>query len=198
MNCTSGERTPCEIVSSKQTRRVLRIHERQVEKDALDEQEDADGGKDDANAGHDPVDIRAAGPAKDEEANGDQEGDEEGGDQTALWSPETMQPDAGFHAGIDVPPVPRDAYDDADGDGEEGQAELAEVEMVHFVVDEGEGFEEGVEDAVDDCRVDGGKGDARVEQHEFKGTPEGLDGDGARREAGLVDFRLTAETRVAC
>ena len=41
-----------------------------------------------------------------------------------------------------------DAEEAADPDGEEGQAEFAEVEVVEIDVDEGEDFEEGIVDAV--------------------------------------------------
>lgn len=117
------------------------------------------------------MDVRVACPAEDEEADWDEEGDEEGGDEAALWLAEAVVADRGLDAVVDVPPVPDDAEDDADGDGEEGQAHFAEVEVVHGDVDEGEGFEEGVKDAVDEGGIDCREGDGGVEEDELEGAP---------------------------
>lgn len=197
MNGTGCQGTPEEIVASKQTSCVLGVHQWQVKEDTLDNQEDTNSCDNDTDTRDDPVDIRVTRPSEDEEANGHEKGNEQGGDEAALRATETVKPDAGLDAVVDVPPVPCYADDDADGDGQECQAHFAEVEVVHCVVDEGEGFEEGVEDSVHDGSVDGGEGDAGVQQHEFKGAPESFGGDGPGSEVCLVDFRLALELVVA-
>jgi len=69
--------------------------------------------------------------------------------------------------------------------------------VVHFVVHEREGFEERVEDAVDECGVAGCESDTGVEENELEGAPEGFDSDVAGCKVRLVDFRLCFEIGVA-
>lgn len=55
----------------------------------------------------------------------------------------------------------------ADDDGEEGCAHLAEIEIVDVYVDEGEGFEEGVVDGVNEGGVDVYEENGRVQEGDF-------------------------------
>lgn len=197
MNSPRRECAPEEIVSCKQTSRVLGIHKRQVKENTLDDEEDADRGDYNADARHDPVNIRVRRPPEDEQAHGNEKGDEERRDETAFRGSETMETNTGFDAVANVPPIPHYAEDDTDSDGEEGETEFAEIEGIHLVVDEGKGFKEGVEDAVHDGGVDGCESDTGIEEHELKGAPESFDSDGAGCEVCLVDFRLAFQLRVA-
>lgn len=52
-------------------------------------------------------------------------------------------------------------------------------------VDDGEGFEEGVEDSVDYGRVDGCECYTGIEEHELEGPPEGFGGNSAGAEVGF-------------
>ena len=165
MDSARGERTPHEVVACEKTGRVLRVHEREVQEDALDDEEDADGGHHDADTRYDPVDAWVGRPSEDEEARGYEPSDNEGGEEAALRSTQPAAADLGLYHEPDVSPVGGNGDHDADGDGEEGKTHLAEVEVVHALVDEREGFKEAVEDTVDESCVDGGKGNAGVEKH---------------------------------
>lgn len=108
-----------------------------------------------------------------------------------------MGASVGFDAVVDIPPVASDADKNADSDGEECEACLPEVEVVHTFVDEREGLEEAVEDAVDQRGVDSCERDTRIEHDELEGPPEGLNGDVAGCEVGLVDLGLALEAVVS-
>lgn len=70
MNRTCRQRAAHEVVAREQTCRVLWVHERQIQEDALDDEKDADCGDDDADAACDPVDAWVGGPTEDEKADG--------------------------------------------------------------------------------------------------------------------------------
>ncbi|KAG9388133.1 Benomyl/methotrexate resistance protein [Pyrenophora tritici-repentis] len=55
-------------------------------------------------------------PPKDKQPHGHEEGDEERGNETSFWGPETMESDTGFDAVADIPPVPHYAEHNTDGD----------------------------------------------------------------------------------
>jgi len=121
MNSPRRKRRPRKIVACEQTCSVLRIHERDVQEDTLDNEEDTDRCNDDTDTRHDPVDVGVTRPSEDEQADGHEPGHVECGDQTAFRSAETVESDTGLDDVVDVPPVPCDAQDDADGDGEESK-----------------------------------------------------------------------------
>lgn len=56
VNRATSQRRAGKVVASEQRRRVLRIREREVEEDTLDDQEDADGEDSDADYAADPMD----------------------------------------------------------------------------------------------------------------------------------------------
>lgn len=107
-----------------------------------------------------------------------------------------MGSDLRFNNVPDVGPVGGDRNNDAYGDGEEGKAHLAKVEVVHDLVDEREGLEEAVEDSVDEGCIDCRESDTGVEDHELEGTPEGFNGNFARCHLGLLDLGLRLEARI--
>lgn len=208
------KRAPREVVACKQTRSVLRVAKRQVQEYALDDEEDTNRGNHDTDAGHDPVYVLAARPAEDEQPSRHEEGDEQRGDEAALRRAEPMGDDVGVYAGVDVPPVPRDREDDADCDREERQTHFAEVEAVDVNVDEREGFEERVKDAVavsvvslclkserkrnlHDSGVYSSESDAGIEEHQLEGSPKRFGCDGGGGQIGLVDLGLRLEIGIA-
>ncbi len=69
--------------------------------------------------------------------------------------------------------------------------------MVVAGVDEGEDFEEGVVDSVDEGGVHVYEGDGGVFDCDFERFDERVDGHGGGFEALLVDFGLRSKTRVA-
>lgn len=69
--------------------------------------------------------------------------------------------------------------------------------MVHLVVDQGKGFEEGVVDAVAQGDVEGCETDGGIHDHELDGTDKSFEGDFAGIEVCLVNFGLGFEARVA-
>lgn len=65
--------------------------------------------------------------------------------------------------------------------------------MVVDWVDEGEDFEEGVVDAVNDCGVDLDEEHGWVFDCDFEGLDEGVDGDGGDVHVALVELGLRHE-----
>lgn len=101
--------------------------------------------------------------------------------------------DAGVHPEIDVGCVDGYAQETGDQDAEEDEADLAQVHVVVDWVDEGEDFEEGVVNAVDDCGVDLDEEDGRVFDCDLEGLDEGVEGDGGEVHVLLVEFGLGFE-----
>ena len=197
VNTSRRQRRAREVVTSKQTRRILRVRQRQVEEDTLHDEEDTNCSNPNADTAHNPVHIFACRPAEDEQADGHEEGHHERGNETAFGSAEAVGDDGWVDGVVDVKPVARDGEGNGDDYGEEGEAHLAEIEVVYIDIDERECFEEREEDAVGDGCVYGRKGDAGVEKHEFEGAPKCFGCDGTGCQVGLVDLTLCFEVGVA-
>ena len=94
--------------------------------------------------------------------------------------------------------VDSDADEAGDEDAGEDDANDAEGEAVHGWVDEGEDFEEGVVDAVDDGCVEVHEGDGWVFDCDFDGFDERVEDYGGGFQALLVYFRLGLQAGVVC
>jgi hypothetical protein len=188
---------PRKIIPREQTRRILRIHQGQIQKDALDNEENTNRRDDDTDTTHNPMNILSRRPPKDEQTDRDEEGYGQSGNKTSLRTAEPVEADGGLHAVENVPPVPHHCEHDANSDGQECEPELPKIEMIHAFVYERERFEETVENAVDNRCVDCCKSDTGVQEHELKWPPERLNRYIPRCHFRLVDFALCAQSLVA-
>ena len=143
------------------------------------------------------MDVCVCGPGEDEEAERGPEGGEEGGFEAGFLRAQAVFEDVGDEVKVKVGNVGGDAEEAGDEDAGEDDADHAEREAVHGRVDEGEDFEEGVVDTVDEGRVEVHKGDGGVFDGDFDGFDQGVDDDGGRLEALLVDFRLRFQAGIA-
>ena len=84
MNRGDCEDGPRRIGRSEQAGGVLGIHLRQVEKDALEDDEDSHGVHRDANHGDDPVDVGSGRPSEDEDADRWEEAADHGWEEDLL------------------------------------------------------------------------------------------------------------------
>lgn len=96
--------------------------------------------------------------------------------------------DVGDEVEVQVGDVCGDSEETSDEDAEEYDSCLSDVETVHGPVDEGEDFEEGVVDCVDDGGVDVYEGDGGVFDCDFEGFYQCVQGDGGGFEVLLRDF----------
>lgn len=110
---------------------------------------------------------------------------------------EAVGEDVGHEVVVEVSEVSSDAEGAGDEDAGEEDADGAEGEVVVDGVDEGEDFEEGIVDAVDEGGVGVYEGDGGVFDGDFDGFDESGCEDLQRFDVLLVDFGLRAETAVA-
>ena len=94
-----------EVVAREQGGGVLRVGERHVDEDALEDDEAGGAVEDDADDGGDPGDGGAGGPGEDEEADGGEEGAEEGGDEAVFLGAEAVGEDVGDEVEAEVEDV---------------------------------------------------------------------------------------------
>lgn len=111
---TASEGAAEKVIGSKQTGGVHWVAERDVDKDALHDDENGCAVDDDANGGHDPVNGGAGGPCKDKEANGWAEGGEEGGREAGFLEAEAVLDCAWVDVEVEVAGVAGDADDAGD------------------------------------------------------------------------------------
>ena len=194
---TAGQGGAEEVVAGEEGGGVLGVGEGHVDEDALKEDEAGGAVDDDADDGRDPGDTWAGGPGEDEEAHGREEAGDQGRHEAVLLGAEAAGQDVGHEVEVQVEHVDGDADEAGNEDAGEEDADGAEGEVVVDGVDEGEDFEEGVVDAVDEGGVEIHKGDGRVFDGDFEGFDDGGYEYFGRLDVLLVDFRLRAEAGVA-
>ena len=168
----------------------MRVGEGHVDEDALHDYEDAGTVDGDADGRCDPMDSRVCGPREEEETDRGPKRGEESGDETMFLGSEAALHDVRDEIPVEVGAVAEDADDAGDEDAGEDDADDAEGEVVVARVDEGEDFEEGVVDPVDEGRVHVYEGDGGVFDGYFHGFDERVDGYGGGFETLLIDLRL--------
>ena len=144
----------------------------------------------DADDAHDPVDVRPRRPGEQEQARGQQDDGEEGGHEAVLLSAQAVRLDVGLEVEPDVGAVDDDADDGADDDAGEDDALLAEVEAVVADIDEWEGLEVRVVDAVDERGVQVSEEHGRVLDADLHRDQQRVVHHFADRLLPLVDFGL--------
>lgn len=172
------ERTPHQIIPRKHAGDILRIRIPQVRQHGHEEQKRAHAEERTADDGHDPMHARPRRPAEPEEADGDEEGADEGRLQADLGPQLALGVELRFHVAVIVVEKGNHGDDGADEDADEGETLGAEGEAVDADEDDGKGFEPEVEEAVDE-------GEVEVEE-EADGFGEG-EGEGPDEDHG-ADF----------
>ena len=148
------ERTPHQVVARVHGRDVLRVRVTEVGQHGHEEQEGAHAEEGAADDGHDPVDGRAGRPAEPEEADGDEEGADEGGLEADFGAEEAPLVELRFDVSVVVEEEGDHDDEGAQEDAEEGQAFGPEGEVVDFDEDDGEALEPEVEESVDEGQVE--------------------------------------------
>lgn len=170
----------------------MRVRERDVDEDALQDHEAGAAVDDDADDAGDPGQVGPCGPGEDEEAHGWQEGSDEGGHEAVFLGAESVRHDVGDEVEVEIGDVGEGSEAAGDKDAGEEDADGAEGELVEGRVDEREDFEEGVVDAVDEGGVEVYEGDGWVFDGDFDGLDEGRYHHFRGLDVLLVDFRLRA------
>jgi len=124
------------------------------------------------------VDSLLRRPAINEHSNGHEERSSKTRQKCVFRRSETILGNARGRVPFDPGHIDECADSEANGGGKEDNAKFAEVEVVDVDVDKGKSFEEGVEESVHQCGVDGCEGDGGVEKVELEGPVEGVDGHG--------------------
>ncbi len=139
------DRTPHQVVARKHGRDVLGVRIAEVGEHGHEEQEAAHAEEGAADDWHDPVDRGAGRPAEPEEADGDEEGADEGGLE-ADFGPQ-LAPVVELRFDVLAVVVEERDHDDegSDEDAEEGETFGPEREMVDVDEDDGETLEPEVE-----------------------------------------------------
>ena len=181
-----------EIVAREEGGGVLRVRQRDVDEDALEDDEAGAAVEDDADDARDPGDVGPGGPGEDEEAHGREEGAEERGHEAVFLCAEAVREDVRDEVVVEVGDVGDDADGAGDEDAGEEDADGAEGEVVVDGVDEREDFEEGVVDSVYEGCVEVYEGDRGVFDGDFYGFDEGGYEDLERLDVLQVDFGLRA------
>ncbi len=124
-----------EVVAGEEGGGVLRVRQRDVDEDALQDHEAGTAVDDDADDAGDPGEVGPCGPGEDEEADGGQEGSDEGGYEAVFLRAEPVRHDVGDEVEVQVGDV--DCRSDAAGDQDAGEedADDAEGEVVVDGVD---------------------------------------------------------------
>ena len=134
-------------------------------------------------------------PAINEHANGHEERRCKARQECVFRRSKPVLGDTRGRVPFDPGHVDEGTYAKTDGCRKKNDAEFAEVEVVDVDIDEGKGFEEGVEEGVHECCVDGCEGDGGVEKVELEGPVERVDGHGVEAQVALVDLALRHEFR---
>lgn len=187
-DAAAGEGGAEEVVGREQGGGVLRVRERDVDEDALEDDEGGAAVDDDADDAGDPGEVGAGGPGEDEEADGREEGRDERGHETVLLRAEPVRHDVGYEVEVEIGDVDERSDGAGDEDAGEEDADDAEGEVVVDRVDEREDFEEGVVDSVHQGRVGVDESDGRVFDGYLQGLNEGGYDRFRRLDVLLVDF----------
>ena len=192
-NATAGQSATEEVVCCEETGSVHGVAERDVDEDALHDDEDGGTVDCDADGGHDPVNRGTSCPGEEEETNGRTESGWKSWNESRLLCAETVLDQTRVGVEIQVRDVETDTDHTRDEDAEEDDTDLTEVEAIVDGVDQREDLEEGVVDSVDDGSVDLDEEHSRVLDGDFERLDEGFEEDVAELHVALVDFGLGHE-----
>lgn len=161
---------------------LVRVDEVVVGRVVEEDEAEADGEA--AHCGTRPRELRVGGPGEDEEADGDEPAGEHHGDEADLGGRvavvlgdelEVVLVDEGRADG---------GEDDSYGDRDEHEARLAGRVALALLVDDGEGDEEHVEEAVENAHVEGDEEDDELAEEELEGADH-EDGEALLHGAGV-------------
>ena len=101
-NTPARQRRPTEIIGRKKRRRILRIRQRHIDKNALKHDKNASPIDGDPNHRHNPVDIRTRRPREEEQADGRAEDGEECGLQPGFLCAQAVLLNVGVEPEVEV------------------------------------------------------------------------------------------------
>lgn len=177
-----------EVVAGEEGGGVLRVGQGHVDEDALQDDEAGAAVDDDADDAGDPGEVRPRGPGEDEEADGREEGADEGGHEAVLLRAEPVRHDVRNEVEVQVGDVDEGAEAAGDQDAGEDDADDTEGEVIVDGIDEREDFEERVVDPVHKGCVEVHECNGRVFDGDFYGLDEGGYDHFRRLDVLLVDF----------
>ena len=148
------DRTPHQVVARKHRGDVFRVCVPEVRKHGHEEQESAHAEEGATNDRHYPVDRGAGGPPEPEEADGDEEGADEGGLEAEFGAEEPLLVELRFDVFVVVEEEGDHDDEGSDEDAEEGETLGSEREIVYPDEDYREAFEPEVEQSVDERRIE--------------------------------------------
>lgn len=144
------------------------------------------------------MDLGSCSPPEQEEADCGTEAGEEGWDEHIFGVAEASCSESGHEDLVDVPVVDEEGDGGADDDGKKCESHFAEVEAVKLSVDDGEGLEKGVVDAVGEGGVAVQEEDGRVEEGDFERDEQRFTDHGVEGDMGLGDLGCGAVCVRAC
>ena len=103
-----------DAVAGEKGRCVLRVREGNIDEKGLHGKEMADGEDADAHKGDRPVDVGVSGPGEGEEANGEEEGADDGGDETVFLFAQAVLDVVRDHVEVDIGKVSKEGDRDTD------------------------------------------------------------------------------------
>lgn len=121
---STSQSTAEEIVGSKQRRSILRVAQRNVDKDGLHDDKHSGAVDGDANCGHDPVNGGARSPGEQEQTNGRTKGSGQSRDKAVFLDGETEAGNARVDEEVQVGSVHADANQTRDQNAQEDEADL--------------------------------------------------------------------------
>lgn len=196
-DATASQGASEEVIGGEETGGVHGVAERDVDEDALHDDEDRGSIDGDADGRDDPVNRGARGPGEEEQTDCWAECRRKGGDEAALLDAETVLDKTRVGVVVEVADVDTDTNHAGDEDAEENETNLAKVHAIVDRVDQGENLEEGVVDTIDDSSVDLNEQHSRVLEGNLEGLDEGLEEDAGDLHVALVDFALGHEAIAA-
>ena len=147
-------RTPHQVVARIHRGDVFRVRVTEVREHGHEEQKGTHAEEGATDDGHDPVDRGARGPAEPEEADGDEEGADEGGLEADFGAEEPLLVELRFDVFVVVEEEGDHDDEGPDEDAEEGETFGPEREIVYPDEDYREAFEPEVEQSVDERQVE--------------------------------------------
>lgn len=137
------------------------------------------------------MDVRARSPAEPEQTDGEEDGGGDHGEQAFLGREAAVLLKLAGESGLSDDDDEGDADEDADQDAEEGQGgDTGVCPVADFHEGDGVGFEEEVEDAVDEAHVDGEEEEDGLEHEHGEGAEEVFEDEVFEGWGAFVELRM--------
>lgn len=179
MNRPGCQRRSAEVIRRKQAGGVLWIRARNVDANALQDDEDAGAVDDDPGDGYDPVDVGTCRPAKEEEPDGWEDGGRNGREEPVfLRRRRALIAEGRVYVEVKVAAVDACAEEAGDDNANEERTELWKGEMVEWRIDQSEDFEKHIIDRISEAYVCVCEAHGRVLERYFQRFYQSIGHDG--------------------